>query len=158
MQKVIPVVILIFGLLSISECFAAKYLLLKRLGRKGSIEFTDGEFIRYQLKGADSFQRSLILGFSDSTIIFRNYEVAIKDIAKIDIRKKSFGGFRWNQLGLLSILSGGLFLVIDSINNEFTSQTAIISSSLVGGGLILALLKQRYFKISRKHKIEIINL
>ena len=147
-----------FLFISNAPCFGAKYLLLQRLGKKGSIEFRDGDYLRFKVKGSDTYNRSLILGFTKDAIKFNSYEVPISEIEVIDISGESFGGFQWSQLGFLSILSGGIFLVIDSINNEFTSETAIISAALVGGGVALTFLKKKKFKVSPKNKIEIIDL
>jgi hypothetical protein len=158
MNKKCALILVLFWFLVTSECFAARYLLLTRLGKKGSIEFRDGDHLRYKLKGDDQFHRSLILGFSDSTIIFNSYQVPLRDIEVIDIRKESFGGFQWAQLGFLGIISGGLFLVIDSINNDFSPQTGIISGSLVGSGVLLTQLKKRRFRPGKKNKMEIINI
>lgn len=158
MRIVLTSSLLVVFCLYFTPTFAAKYLLLQRLGKRGSIEFREGDYIRFKVKGSDTFNRSLILGFTKDAIRFNSYQVPLEEIEIIDISRKSFGGFQWSRLGFISMLSGGVFLVIDAINNEFTGKTAAISGGLVGGGLALTFLKKKKFKVGPRNKIEIIDL
>ena len=164
----IPFRALLFLIVSLFSTFAEAqepFLALGRTGKGHQVIFYEGDELRFRLKGEKHFIEDHILGLKGNTLRFHYFEIQTTDIEAVDIRgrKKSF--FSLGSLSGKLIFAGVAFIGIDQVNQVFirdepagvSSTVAIVSASLVGGGILAGLLDKRYFKTGKKNYIQIID-
>lgn len=144
--------ILFFCLLIVSCKASAQYYLQLKKRNKVIHTYTPGDRIRFKLKGDKYYSDQLIIGFANSTIKFRLLDVNINDIEAVKLPERSSYGL--DLLAGATFTGGVLFLAIDQLNQLSvqdeglgpSSETLLISGSLIGTGAILWLLKKKKFK------------
>lgn len=138
--------------LAAAEVSSQYYLELKRR-TKVIQRYQAGDEIQFKLKGEKYFNKGRIIGFSDQKIKLRFSEIAISEIQTIRVAENSRYGVE--LLSNAAITAGVFFILIDQGNQLLvqdeglgpSSQTLLISGSLVGGGLLLKLLQKKKFSL-----------
>lgn len=139
-------------------------LILYKLGSEKHYIFEVNDEIRFKIKGADYFNRTIILQFTDSSFFSEQYEVRLNEIEAVDISDKKIGG-SLATVGQFLIYAGALYAIGDVVNNELVQnnedtsygKTAAIGGGLIVGGLLLKWPSQNVFKIKNRKRIRIIN-
>ena len=145
---------------------AQNYLVLERSGSKKDTNFKIGETMRFKLNSEKFYRKDQIVNLEDSTIEFKGYKVYLNEIEKIDISKKRFSGFNFNEIGKLIQIAGAGYVVLDQFNKyvvqgqqwEFEQDVWITGGILFGTGTILRLLHPKRFTISPHNKIYIFEM
>jgi hypothetical protein len=147
---------LIIAMLSFSTADAQKQLSFKKGSRVAYYE--TGDVISYRLVGGRSKITGQIESFSDSTVVFRNYEVDLRDISHIYVDNKTKKWFAHQQkYEKLLLVAGFGYLMLDVINSgELTPDTKWISFSLIGAGLATRLLITDKFRIKGRKRLAIV--
>ncbi|MEM9390121.1 MAG: hypothetical protein AAGA02_06580 [Bacteroidota bacterium] len=132
---------------------SAQYYLQLKKRNKVIHTYSAGDRIRFKLQGDDFYTDQMITGVTDSTIRFRLSDVAIRDIKVVKLLKRDSYGL--DLVSGAAVTAGIFFLAIDQVNQLFvqdeglgpSSETLIISGSLVSAGLIIWLLKKKRFRL-----------
>ena len=125
---------------------AQKFLRLANAGRNGSIDYFEGDKIRFRIRDEGFFREQMILGFTEYAIKFRFFEVPLSEIEVIDIRSRN----QWVGGKLLMIAGVGL-MAADAINTTavrgetYTLDRGvwITAGALVSAGLLMDLLRRK---------------
>jgi hypothetical protein len=145
------------AMLFLSEASAQPMLAFQK-GNHRVAHYERGDVISYKLVGGQSKITGQIEGFTDSTIVFRSYEVNPRDITHIyvDDKTKQWFAFRHKYEKVLLIAGFG-FLMLDVINTgELTQDTKWVSLSLIAAGLTARFLITDRFKIKGRKRLAII--
>ena len=135
------------------------YLLLSWLNRDRAVRFYAGEEIRFKVAGDPSFHRAVILRFEDDYVVFPDYRIGVDGITVIDIRKKPTSRFNLKSYANKLPVAGGAYFLVDYLRNDGVGRsTVIVSSALVGTGLLAGILKKKVFKPDSKRTLAIIRL
>ena len=121
--------------------------------------YETGDVISYRLVGGKSKITGQIEGFTDSTIVFRSYEVNPRDISHIyvDAKTKQWFAFRYKYEKVL-LMAGFGYLMLDVINTgELTQDTKWVSLSLIAAGLTARFLITDRFKINGRKRLTIVD-
>jgi hypothetical protein len=129
------------------------------------VVFYEGDQMRFRLKGEKYFIEDYIFGLRGNTIRFHYYEIQTTEIEAIDIRGQKRSFFSLGSLSGKLIIAGIAFIGIDQLNQVVirdepagvSKGVAIVSGSLIAGGVLAGLLNKRYFKVGKKNYIQIID-
>ena len=133
------------------------YLLLSWLNRDRSVRFYAGEEMRFKVASDPSFHRAVILRFEDDYVVFPDYRIDVDSITAIDVRKKPVSRFNVNSYANKLPIAGGAYFLVDYLRNDGVDRsTVIVSSALVGTGLLAGILKKKVFKPDSKRTLAII--
>ena len=141
------------------------FLALGKTGKGTQVVFYEGDQMRFRLKGEKYFIEDYIFGLRGNTIRFHYYEIQTTDIEAIDIRGQKRSFFSLGSLSGKLIIAGIAFVGIDQLNQVVirdepvgvSKGVAIVSGTLVAGGILAGLLNKRYFKVGKKNYIQIID-
>ena len=150
-------VYILTGMLVLSEA-SAQPMLAFRKGNHRAAYYETGDVISYRLVGGKSKITGQIEGFTDSTIVFRSYEVNPGDISHlyVDAKTKNWFDFRYKYEKVL-LTAGFGYLMLDVINTgELTQDTKWVSVSLIAAGLTARFLITDRFKIKGRKRLTII--
>jgi hypothetical protein len=139
-------------------CFSQELLFHKNRHREAI--YKKGDVISFRVRGEDFKITDEIRGFTDSTIMFKDYMINPKEITRLyfDDQTRSWFIFR-TKYSRLFIIAGVGYGLIDVLNTgEFDKQTMIISGSLIAAGVLAKLLIPNYFRIRGTKKLIIINI
>jgi hypothetical protein len=144
---------------------AQSKMLLYKIGSEKTTVFEVDDEIRFKVKGSEFFNKTTIVQFSDSSFFSEDYEVLINDIEKIDIRDKRPESRSLGNFGSFFIYAGVFYAagdvfnreVIQDLDNHDYTNTALISGSLIGTGVIMKTLNKGYFRVNKKKRIKIID-
>lgn len=139
-----------------------KYLVLDKPGRTKRIRYYKGSEIVFKLKGDRIMYSDPITEITDSTITIFNTPVYIRDIDKIFIYHE---GWFIRQGSVMFPLAGALYLVMAALNPavsggkafQISTGTAIVSGSLIGGGLLLKAFARKGHKIGKRKRLSVMN-
>lgn len=142
---------------SYSLIYAQELVFQKKNYRK--VSYKIGETISIKSKDLKRKLTGKIIDLQDSIIVFNNYEVNVKNISHIYIDDKTKDWFIFRQkYDKILILTGGGGFALDLINSKKVHQeTIIVSSILVGSGILFKVLLPQKMKITHKRKLKIVN-
>jgi hypothetical protein len=150
------VICILTGMLILSETSAQSTLEFRKGHR---VAYYDrGDVISYRLAGGKSKITGQIEGFTDSSIVFRSYEVSLRDVSYIyvDDKTKQWFAFRHKYEKVL-LMAGFGYLMLDVINTgELTQDTKWVSLSLIAAGLTTRFLITDRFKIKGRKRLAIV--
>jgi hypothetical protein len=114
--------------------------------------------ISFKIEGRKSKITGEIVELRDSIIVFRGYEVPIRQITCLYIDEKTKWWLRY-KIAQLSLIAGTGYLALDVINTgELKKETLIVSGAVIGVGLLAKLLISNKIKIKGKTKLRILKL
>lgn len=142
------------------ETYAQSQLHIEKPGKVKRIKLPPGTLIKFQLKNDDRVYKKEIVGFRDSTIVFKSYEVNLDDIGMIRIPLHP----RLKKYSEVFIAAGGILFLADQINNSVVDDNdpslnrgvSIVSLSLISSGIIFRFLQKRTYRFPGKRKLKII--
>ncbi len=128
--------------------------------------FEEGEYIRFQRKGDESFISAIIVGIHPGYFLVGQDTIWTYDVAKVDVRKKTLTNFKLAPIGKGLMIAGAslfaihIFNTIVIRNNDLSIDDAVIrgGSILIGTGGIMQIFNNNYFNPGRKRKIATLNL
>jgi hypothetical protein len=153
-----PFILLALILLMSSQCFSQDKLVLVKSRHKVA-EYRQGDKITFYIRSERVKISDYIRGFTDSTIVFKDYAVNPRKISHVYIDDKTinwyFLKFKYEKLCLLA---GGMYLLVDVVNTgELAASTAIISGSfLAAGGVLRLCIKKRIPLGGRRRMLRIV--
>jgi len=122
--------------------------------------YEKGDVVSFRLIGGKNKITGQIEGFTDSTIVFRSYELHPRNISHIyvDDKTRQWFAFRYKYEKVLLIAGFG-YMMLDVINTgELTQDTKWVSLALVGAGLTTRFLITDRFKIKRRSTLTIVRV
>lgn len=144
-----------------SALLAQNKLLIGKPGKPTTYEFHEGEMLRFKLKGEKYWNKAYIQGLYADRIRFHYNTIMLDEIEFIDVQDRGKGRLL-HTLSWVGTRGGAGFATIAQINRTLVDgeagldETAVaIGGAIVGGGILLALLKKRKVKIGRKYKLRI---
>jgi hypothetical protein len=140
------------------------YLLLSNLRKSGKVYYEKGEVLRFKIQNDTIFLALEITEFDETVIIFDDISVNLDTIQIVDIRNKNGFGTGLSRAGGQVMFVGVGYLVIDWFNRRVVSKgkggldkkVTKTSAGIFTGGLLMSLIKPKYFKIGNGNKISII--
>lgn len=131
----------------LTEGYAQHLLAFRKNSRLACYE--KGDVLSYRLVGGRSKITAQIEGFTDSTLVFRSYEVDVRDITHIYVDDKTRHWFASRYKYEKALLIAGFgYMMLDVINSgELTQDTKWVSLALIGAGLTTRFLITDRFKI-----------
>lgn len=167
MDRKVKVLFLLFSFIfSGFTTSAQSFLYLKKLGGSRSTKYLIGDEIKFQLKGDPYFTTGAIESFGTDYFVIFDTPVFIKDIARIDIRKKNVSWFSFRS-SPNKLFIAGIFLPIVDIGNQLITEKKnsvkvhksiwLTSIGLVVSGIGLRIIAPKYFELGYKRKAVIIN-
>ena len=146
------------------ELVAQNYLVLEKSGADKSVRFEVGEPMRFKLKNEKFFRKEGIMALQDSTIKFKDYEIYLNEIDKIDVRHKSFSGFDFDQIGTYTQIAGIGYILIDQLNKnivqgqkwKFEKNVWITGGIIFVAGTILRMFHLKKYAVSSSNKLFIV--
>ena len=142
-----------------SICFGQRtFLMLQKKNKNKNAYYKPGDEISFRLNGSKRKKTGVILELKDSVIVFHGFEVRVNEISSLYIDEKTKWWLRYKveQLGLIAGIG---YLTLDLINSgQLSSETLVISGSLIGVGLLGKLLIGNRIKIRGRTKLRILKL
>jgi hypothetical protein len=138
---------------------SAQQVLAFRKGSERVAYYENGDIISFRFAGGKNKVTGHIEGFTDSTIVFSQYEVNVRDISHIyvDGKTRQWFAHRYKYEKLLLIAGFG-YLMLDVINTgELTEDTKWVSVGLIGAGLTASFLITDRFKIKGRKSLTIVD-
>ena len=133
-------------------------MLAFRKGKDRVAYYEKGDVISFRFAGGKSKVTGHIEGFTDSTIVFSQYEVKVTDISHVYVDGKTRNWFahRYKYEKLLLVAGFG-YLMLDVINTgELTEDTKWVSVGLITAGLTARFLITDRFKIKGRKTLTIV--
>jgi hypothetical protein len=148
--------LLVFGL-----AFAAvgQPMLAFKKSKSKIAYYESGEVISFRLKGDRTRHTFQIEGFTDSTIVFRYHQIALREISHVYVDQKTRQWFamRYKYEKLLLIAGFGYFMM-DVINTgELSDETKWVSLSLIGAGIVAKFMVSDKFRIGGKKRLYLLD-
>jgi hypothetical protein len=146
-------------LASSTNCFGQRNLLmLQKKNKNKTAYYESGDVISFKIEGRKSKITGEIVELRDSIIVFRGYEVPIRQITCLYIDEKTKWWLRY-KIAQLSLIAGTGYLALDVINTgELKKETLIVSGAVIGVGLLAKLLISNKIKIKGRTKLRILKL
>ena len=154
-------ILFFFSLITV-ESYSQNYLELRKATKLKSINFFEGENIRFKQKTDEIFTYAKITGIGSNYLSFNNIQIPISNIDIIDIRSKTSNKGR----AYGSLISGGSlgYFVIDFINLSIVQKSNykdvfnenILISCSIGfsiGLLVRSFAKRKLFKRKNLNRI-----
>lgn len=151
---------LLFLLSAIANCSVGQrtLLMLEKKNKNKNAYYEVGDKISFRLDGSNRKISGEIIGFRDSVILFKEFEVSVNEISSLYIDEKTKWWLRY-KIEQLSLIIGCGYLLIDVINNrELTEDTLIISGTLISVGLLAKVFIGNKIKIRGRTKLKILKL
>ncbi len=153
------ILLIVFHLLLLLSASSQNLFLIERPGTVKNVKFHEGDDIHVSVKNyapASDIKGSLTQIGDSSIVIDDMYLIPIKDITAVYVERF------WIKLAIPVLFIAGIgYGVLEIFNNAInkdspllTKETAIISSSLVAGGLALIPLKDRKIKVGEKWRVK----
>ena len=133
-------------------------MMLQKKNKNKNAYYKPGDEISFRLNGSKRKKTGVILELKDSVIVFHGFEVRVNEISSLYIDEKTKWWLRYKveQLGLIAGIG---YLTLDLINSgQLSSETLVISGSLIGVGLLGKLLIGNRIKIRGRTKLRILKL
>jgi len=121
--------------------------------------FSEGDQMRFKRKDRDFFQAGTITGIYREYFKMGEHDTTwLYQVKAIDLRGHSHSGFKTAESGAKLILAGVLLILIDALNsqngfNGVDTGMIVVSSTLVGTGILMQFVNNNVFKIGRKKKV-----
>lgn len=151
--------LIVFYLLLLLSASSQNLFLIEKPGTVKNVKFHEGDDIHVSVKhyppGTDI--KGSLTQIGDSSIVIDDmYLIPIKDITAVYIERF------WIKLAIPVLFIAGIgYGVLEIFNNAInkdspllSKETAIISSSLVAGGLVLIPLIERKYTIGEKWRVQ----
>lgn len=136
--------------------YKSRFLALEKGGKVKRIRFYEGQRLHFRLKNDPFKYKPVIQEIGKDYIKVNDTALDLDEISSVTLYPKR------RFIGLLSkffLYAGVGYFLIDMVNHSFepTRETAIVSSSLIGPGLALALtLKPRNVRLNEKRYLKTI--
>jgi hypothetical protein len=153
-----PIPLIICLTLVLQSAVAQDNRLLFHYSRKREAIYDVGDVISFRLKNSKEKITWQITGFTDSTIVSGDRSIAPHKIGAmyVDQKSKIFFPLRYQYKYYLTAAGVGYFL-IDGINSkEIDRSTLIVSGTLIGAGVLSAVLIKDYMKLKPGRKLVIL--
>lgn len=150
--------ILLFITVSSLGQTTTKLLMLQKQNKNKNAYYKTGDIISFGTNEKKSRITGEIVDLKDSVIVFRGYEINVKEITHLYIDEKTKWWLRY-KVEQLSLIAGGGYLVLDVINTgQLNSDALIVSGTLIGVGLLAKLFIGNKISIKGRTKLRIIEL
>jgi hypothetical protein len=135
-------------------------MIIQKVGKVNRTIIRAGETIKFRINDDPNIYQKTIEGFEDSSIVFRNYKIHIKEIRMLKAPLHP----RISKYSELLIAGGSILFIADQVNNSivnnepftFSRGVTIVSTSMITTGILLRFVKKRKFKFPGPHKILLI--
>ena len=153
-------ILVLFLSIAISNiCFGQQtFLMLQKKNKNKNAYYKPGDEISFRLNGSKRKKTGVILELKDNVIVFHGFEVRMNEISSLYIDEKTKWWLRYKveQVGLITGIG---YLTLYLLNNgQVSSETLVISGSLIGVGLVGKLLIGNRIKIRGRTKLHILKL
>lgn len=154
-RKILVLIIYVLLVVSNKPCHAQRLLYSKN--RYKQVYYEVGDIFSFRIKGERLKITRQITGFEDSVIVFQDMKINPKRITHlyVDVKTKNwyFMRFKWKRMFLYA---GAGYFIVDVLNSgEVAKETLVISSTLVGAGLLARWLITDHIRIKGKRKLYI---
>ena len=150
---VVTLFLLLIGIASFGQ---QDYLMLQKRNSRKNAYYKIGDMISFRVKGSRSKITGEIRALQDSVIVFNGFEVHINQISSLYIDDKTKWWLRF-KIEQLLLLGGSAYLLVDVINSKkLNSETAVISSVAIGGGLLAHFIIGNRIKLRGRTKLRIL--
>jgi hypothetical protein len=148
---------IILTLFAFYPCQAQRQLTLIQQN-KIVTRFSEGDHIRFQRKDRDYFSSGKITGISQEYFKMGDEDTTyLYQIKRIDLRGLPNSGFKTAEIGPKLMMAGALLILVEVLNKSNGSGTdtslIVVSTALVGSGIIMLFVNNRYFKIGGKKRV-----
>jgi hypothetical protein len=151
-MRILFFTILLAGIFS-SPAYSQKQLVLVKKN-KVMTRISEGESIRFRRKGEDHFTRGIIEGIQRESFRIGEDTTYLYNVAAIDLKGKSNGGFKVRQSGVMLIVAGSALVVISAINTgDLGPGITSVSGAFIATGIFMLFVNNDLFKIGRKKKV-----
>jgi hypothetical protein len=151
-------ILIVCGALVVQGATAQDNRLLFHYSRYKEVIYNVGDVISFRTKGSEEKVTWRITEITDTTIMSGERSLAPYKIGAmyVDQKTKIFFPFRFKYMPIL--IGGGVaYFLIDSFNSKEINRSAVIvSTSMVGAGLIAGLLIKPYIKLKPGRKLVIL--
>ncbi len=135
------------------EVVAQKQLVLIKKN-KVVARISEGDFIRFRRKGEDHFTKGFIEGIKQDFFRIGEDTTYLYDVAAVDLRGHSNSAFKLKDAGVKLIAVGSLLVLADLFNSHKVDHgVVIVSSALIGSGIILQFFNNDIYKMNHKRRI-----
>ena len=150
---------IIFELIITQQAYGQSQLvLLKR--EQVILRINPGDYLIYSVKNSREIRRSYITNLSDTAIIAEDDTVGLTRISRIYFHRPRF----YNKAGVKIITAGVLLFLIDQVNislvqghkPSLSNGVSVVSLSLIGAGIPMALIRKKSQKLNRKYRLLVI--
>ena len=155
----IKTLLIVFLLVVINSCFGQPtFLMLQKKNKNKNVYYKPGDEISFRRMESKRRITGEIIDFRDSVVVFKGFEVRITEISSLYIDEKTKWWLRF-KIEQLCLITGGGYLLLDTINNgEVSVDTLIISGALIGAGLMAKGFIGNRIKIKGRTKLRIVRL
>ena len=117
-----------------------------------------GQTISFRVRGERTRITQQIIGFNDSLIVFRNYQVNPREITHLYVDDKTRKWFLLRyKYEKLFLIAGIGYMTLDLLNTgEIEKETAVISTGLIAAGLLARVIISKKMRINRDRKLVVI--
>ncbi len=151
-MRILFLAILLSWIFSHSAYSQRQLVLVKK--NKVMARISEGESIRFRRKGEDHFTRGIIEGIQKESFRMGEDTTYLYNVAAIDLRGKSNGGFKVHQSGVMLIVAGSALVVISAINTgDLGPGITSVSGAFIATGIFMLFVNNDLFKIGRKKKV-----
>ena len=151
--------LLVMLLISGGDLFCQKQLVLLKKDRV-VLRLNPGDEFVYKPKNSRAVIKSYVNNLSDTSVVIHKDTIAFYKIERIYFQRSTLG----NKLGAGLVVAGGMLFLIDQLNftvlqgNDPSIDRGVALTSLAGAaiGLPFLLLKRKYWKVNRKHRLRMV--
>lgn len=155
-------VIMLLG--SMREAAAQRDIVLTK-GNTIVVKITEGEYIRVKQKDKDYFDKGFIAGIHLDYFRIGEDTIYIYNVKKIDMSGRPNVGFKTAHIGITFIVAGtalflGDLITVTAVQGQqytFDRGVTVVAAALVGSGVAMQFINNKYFKIGRRKKITIMD-
>lgn len=135
-----------------------QFLYFNKKGHRLQAKYKTGDEIGFMLKENDAPYKGQILGFTDSTIVFKNYQFGLDEIKSIKVDEKIASNYmlkyKWHRI---LIMIGVGYPLIEAVNNQRINRQASFNGLLmIQAGLLIKLMLREYLPLNDKYQLTII--
>ena len=122
--------------------------------------YEKGEVISFRVNGDRTRHTHQIETFTDSTIVFRYHEVALRDITHVFVDQKTRQWFEMRyKYEKVLLIAGFGYLMMDVINTgELSNETKWVSLSLIGAGIVAKFMVKDKIRIGGRKQLYLVNI
>ena len=138
---------------------SAQYLHFNKLNHRVYANYKVGDSIAFTLKETGDRFDGTILGFTDSTIVFKYYEFSLDEIGSIYVDEKIASHYMFKyKVHRVLFMAGAGILLLDTFNNwEVSKRAWKTGGTLIGASLVYMLITRRRLPIDERHTLTIIH-